>query len=177
MPKPEKIEAVKNLKEMLKDAKGVYLADFTGLTVPEITELRKRLKEKGYIFKVIKNTLARTAFEELGKTQINQFLVGPNALLVSHDDVVEPVKIFFEFKKEFQKSELKVGFIEDRILEAKELEALSKLPGLSELRAKIVGALQSPLYGLVYHLKGLLSSLVLTLESLKKKKEEEIQNG
>lgn len=173
MPKPEKTEVVKNLKEILKGAKGIYLADFTGLSVPEITELRKRLKEKGYIFKVVKNTLARIALEELGKSHINEFLVGPNALVVSYNDVVEPVKIFFNFKKEYQKIELKVGLIDDRVLKAKELDALSKLPGLDELRVKIVGTLQSPIYGLVFQLKGLLNSLVWTLEALKKKKEEE----
>jgi len=174
MPKPEKIDAVKNLKEVLKDAKGIFLTDFTGLSVPEITELRRRLKEKGYIFKVIKNTLARMALEELGKSHINEFLIGPNALVISYDDIVEPIKIIFDFKKEYQKSELKVGLVDDKVLNEDELETLSKLPGINELRAKVVGTLQSPIYGLVYQLKGLLNTLVWTLEALKKKKEEEI---
>lgn len=174
MPRPEKIEEVKKLKELLKDSKAIYLADFTGLTVSEITELRKRLKEKGYIFKVVKNTLMKIALNEVGKEGITEFLVGPNAIIVTYDDVVEPVKIVYEFQKEFQKASIKTGLLEDKVLKKEEIDALSKLPGLGELRAKVVGSLKSPMAGLVFTLKGVISSLVLTLQTIKKKKEEEV---
>ncbi len=172
MPKPEKIKKVEELKELLKDAKGLYLADFTGLSVPEITELRRRMREKNVVFKVVKNTLAKIAFEEIGYKEIKDFLVGPNALVISYDDPIESVKIFFNFKKEFEKGEVKVGYIEGNILSKEDLEKLSKLPGKDELRAKVIGVLYSPLYSLAVNLKGLMNKLVWTLEAIKNAKEE-----
>ena len=172
MPKPEKTKKVEELKEMLKDAKGLYFADFTGLTVPEITELRRRMKEKNVVFKVIKNTLMRIALDELGYTEIKEMVVGPNAIVVSYEDPIESIKILYNFRKEFEKGDVKVGYIEGMVLGKEDLEKLAKLPGKDELRAKVVGALSGPLYMLVLSLNGLLNKLVWTLEAIKKAKEE-----
>lgn len=172
MPKPEKIQKVQALKEMVEPAQALFLMDFTGLSVPEITELRRKLKEKKAVLKVVKNTLARRALQESGHERITEFLVGPNALLIAYEDVVEPVKVVFDFTKEVGKGKLRVGEIQGQVLEEADLENLSKLPPLSEMRAKAVGALLSPLSGLVGTLQSLLSSLVWTLEALRQKREE-----
>jgi len=176
MVKPEKIQEVEQIKEILKDAKAVYLSDFTHLTVAEINELRRKLKEKNALYKVIKNTRARFAFEALGYKDLIPYLEGPNALLVAYEDEIEPLKVFFDFKKEVGKGVLKVGELEGRIYEERDLESLSKLPGKKELQAKLVMGLNSVFYRLVNALNWPLSSLVWTLESIKKTKEKEEGN-
>lgn len=172
MPRPEKVQKVQALKEMVEPAQALFLLDFTGLSVPEITELRKKLREKKAVLKVVKNTLARRALQETGHRKITEFLVGPNALVIAYEDVVEPIKVVFDFAKEVGKGQLRVGEVQGEVLEGKDLERLSKLPPLSEMRAKAVGALSAPLYGLVNTLQGLLTSLVWTLEALRQKREE-----
>ncbi len=172
MVKPEKVKKVEEIKELLKDAKGFYFADFTGLTVAEITDLRRRLREKNARMKVVKNTMTRRALEELGYEGFSEILVGPNALIVAYEDVVEPLKSIFEFKKEVNKTQLKVGYVDGELYDEKGLEKLSKLPSKDKLRAQVVGTLQAPIYGLVWRLKGMLTSFVVVLNEIKKKKEE-----
>jgi len=172
MVKPEKIKKVEEIKELLKDSKGFYLADFTGLTVAEITDLRRRLREKKALMKVVKNTMARRALEDLGYEGFSEILVGPNAIIVAYEDPVEPLKSIFEFIKEVNKTQLKVGYVEGTIFDADGLKQLSKLPSKDVLRAQVVGTLQAPIYGLVWRLKGMLTSLAVVLNEIKKKKEE-----
>jgi len=175
MVKPEKIQRVENIKKILEGAKGVYFADFTGLSVAEITDLRRRLREKGVVFKVVRNTMARIAMRDLGYSDelLEKILHGPNALVVGYDDAIEPVKVLFEFKKEFEKPQVRAGFVEGEFYDAEGVERLSKLPGKDELRAKVVGALNAPIYSLVFSLKSMLNSLVWTLNAIKDKKEKE----
>ena len=172
MVKPEKVKKVEEIKELLKDSKGFYLADFTGLTVAEITDLRRRLREKNALMKVVKNTMARRALEDLGYEGFSEILVGPNAIIVAYEDPVEPLKSLFEFIKEVNKTQVKVGYVEGTVFDADALKQLSKLPSKDVLRAQVVGTLQAPIYGLVWRLKGMLTSLVLVLNEIKKKKEE-----
>ncbi len=171
-PRPEKVKKVEELKELMEKAQGIYLVDFTGLNVSEITELRKRLKRKGIHFEVVKNTLTRIAAQELGLEELKEVLVGPNSIVVTTGEPVEPVRIITGFKKEFEKPEFKAGYVFGRIFDKKEIEALSKLPSLDELRAKVVATISAPLQGLVWTLKGLLQKFVLDLKALQKKKEE-----
>ncbi len=172
MVKPEKVKKVEEIKELLKDSKGFYLADFTGLTVAEITDLRRRLREKNALMKVVKNTMARRALEDLGYEGFSEILVGPNAIIVAYEDPVEPLKSIFEFIKEVNKTQVKVGYVEGTVFDADALKQLSKLPSKDVLRAQVVGTLQAPIYGLVWRLKGMLTSLALVLNEIKKKKEE-----
>ncbi len=172
MVKPEKVKKVEEIKELLKDSKGFYLADFTGLTVAEITDLRRRLREKNALMKVVKNTMARRALEDLGYKEFSEILVGPNAIIVAYEDPVEPLKSIFEFIKEVNKTQVKVGYVEGTVFDADALKQLSKLPSKDVLRAQVVGTLQAPIYGLVWRLKGMLTSLALVLNEIKKKKEE-----
>ncbi len=172
MVKPEKVKKVEEIKELLKESKGFYLADFTGLTVAEITDLRRRLREKNARMKVVKNTMARRALEDLGYQGFSEILVGPNAIIVAYEDPIEPLKAVFEFIKEVQKTKLKAGYVDGEVFDTKGLEQLSKLPSKDTLRAQVVGTLQAPIYGLVWRLKGMLTGLAIVLNEIKKKKEE-----
>ena len=168
----EKERMLKELKETCDKARMIALFDFKGLTVLEINELRKRMKEKGYGVKVVKNNLLRIALEDK-IPQIKDVLVGNTAIIFSYDDEVEPVKMFAEFSGEIEKGELKGGVMHGNFMTKEEIIKLSKLPSANELRAKVVGGLMSPVYGLVFSLSGVLRGLLYALNAIKEKKEVE----
>jgi large subunit ribosomal protein L10 len=172
-PRPEKVEKVRELKEMMKDAEAILMLDFTGLNVAEMTELRNRLKKRNIVFRVVKNTLARIAVEELGLGEMTSLLVGPNSIVVTREDPVEPIKIIQAFESEFKKTKFKGGFLFGKLLGPEEIEKLGKLPPKDELRAKTLGVLLGPINGLLWALKGLQTKLVLVLSSIKEGKEKE----
>jgi len=172
MPKEEKVRKKEEIKELLKDARGIYFFDFTGYSVPEITELRQRLKQKGARMMVVRNTLTRKALSELGKKEIEEFLVGPNAIVVTYKEELDSVKTLFDFSQEIEKGEIKGGWFAGKTLEKEEVIRLAKLPSVETLRARTVSALKSPLIVLLFYLKGLTNSLVLTLDAIRRKKEE-----
>ncbi len=163
---------VEEVSGVLPQAKAVYLVNFLGLNVGEITELRARIREAGGYFKVVKNTLLRRVFAGTPYESLFSYLEGPNALLLALEDEVTPLKAVMEFFKEVEKGEVRVGQIGEEVMEGPALEALSKLPGVQELRAQVVGAVGGPLYGLVWNLKGLLSQLVWVLNAVSEKKNQ-----
>lgn len=170
MPSTTKINKVSSLKDIFKDAKAIYLVDFTGLTVPEITELRQKIKDKNGLLKVVNNRLAKIALEETGFKEINEKLTGPNALLITYEDVIAPLKEAYEFLKELKKGALKEGIIKGaKIYTKEEIISLAKLPSAGELRAKAVQVLNAPIAMLVWNLKGVLSKLVYILKNLEEK--------
>lgn len=169
----EKEKMLKELKEIGEKAKVITLFDFKGLTVPEINDLRKRMKEKGYGVKVVKNNLLRIALENK-VPEIKDILVGNTAIIFSFGDEVEPIKIFVEFSEEIGKGEFKGGVLYGKFISKDEVIRLSKLPSTSELRAKVVGGLMAPVYGLVWGLNGLMTGLVYALNAIKEKKEKEV---
>ncbi len=173
MPRPEKVQQVEEIKHLVEGAHAVVLTDFTGLNVQELSELRHTLKRRGDALKVVKNTLARLAFQEKGLGDLNPYLVGPNAVVVARKDAVETLKTLFGFSKEVGKGAIKVGIVDGQLYETKDLERISKLPSLQDSRAQVVGILMAPLSGLVYTLQGLLNTLVAVLEEIEKKRKEE----
>ena len=173
MPNPEKIKAVEDLKSLFQDSKGYYLADFTGMNALEITELRRRFRRENVRFRIAKNTLVRIALTDLAHKDILDFLVGPNAFVITYEDELSPPRIMKGFEKEYSKGKLKLAYIDGKILQEDELNRIANLPSVQQIRANLVGAIQSPIYGLVWGLKGLLTSLVLTLSQIAKSREED----
>ncbi len=173
MPRPEKVQQVEEIKHLLEGAQAVVLTDFTGLNVQELSELRRTLKRRGDALKVVKNTLARLAFQEKGLEVLNPYLEGPNAVVVARSDAVETLKALFGFNKEVGKGAIKVGVVDGQLYETQDLERISQLPSLQDSRAQVVGILMAPLSGLVYTLQGLLNTLVAVLEEIEKKRKEE----
>jgi large subunit ribosomal protein L10 len=167
----KKISIVEEAKNLISNSKGFYVIDYKGWNVAEINNLRRKLKEKQAQMKVIKNTLFTIALKDLNINVFEKF-EGTNAFVFVKGDEVEPLKIISEFIKETNKGALKVGYINGVKYDAKQLEFLSKLPSINELRAKVVGAINAPIYNLVYSLKALLINLVLVLTQIKNKKEE-----
>jgi Ribosomal protein L10 len=141
----EKKQIVAEIAEKLRTSKSAILADYRGLNVAQMTELRKKLREAGCEIKVYKNTLARRATAEVGLTELDPFLVGPTAIAFGPEDPVAPAKILAEFAKENEALELKAGVVEGRVVSAEEIKAIAKLPSREGLLAMLLSVLQAPI--------------------------------
>ena len=169
----EKKKVVEELTEKFKRVKGLYFTDYKGLDVASITELRRRLREQGVEYRVVKNTLARIAAKLAGLEELTEFFRGPVALAFGYEDPIVPVKIIKEFSDKHEKKlpVLKAGWIEGRVFDEREVKLLAKIPSKEKLMQDAIGALMSPMFGVVGVLQGLISGLVFTLEAIKNKKE------
>ena len=135
---------VEEIAEKFKAAASVVVVDYRGLTVGQVTELRKQLREAGVEYKVYKNTLTRRAAEAAGLEGINEFLTGPNAIAFSTEDVVAPAKIINEFAKKNEALEIKAGIIEGTIASVEDVKALAELPSREGLLSMLLSVLQAP---------------------------------
>ena len=142
------IEAKQNLVQDIagkfQAAASVVVVDYRGLTVGQVTELRKQLREAGVEFKVYKNTLVRRATEQAGFEAINEVLTGPNAIAFSNEDVVAPAKIINDFAKKNEALEIKAGIIEGNVSSAEDVKALAELPSREGLLSMLLSVLQAP---------------------------------
>ena len=172
---PAKAAVVEEMKEKLQSAQGAVLVGFTGLTVAEVTKLRRKFREGGVEYKVIKNTLTRIAADELGYNGFDEFLEGPTAIAYSTEDVVAPAKILKEFIKETKTEAItvKVGIADGQVIDKASVDALANLPSRDELIAKIVGSMQAPISGLVNVLQGNIRNMVYVLDAVRAKKAEQ----
>ncbi len=169
----EKKKIVEELKEKFLNARAQILVDLCGLTVEEVTQIRKELKKAETELKVVKNTLARIAAEDTPMKEIEDLFRGPTAVAFAYGDPVETAKIVVKFVKEFEKFDLKGGLIEGKPLTAEEIERVSKLPPKEVLIAQAVGTIKAPLYGFVGVLAANLRNLVGVLYAIKEAKEKQ----
>ena len=170
MPKEEKIEAVQELRKSIEGSSSLLLTDYRGLTVSEITALRRSLRESGADYKVVKNTLFKLAAEKLADSGVYDLLAGPTAVAFVHNDPIAPAKKIMDFAREHKDLEVKGGYVEGRLLTADQVQALSKIPPKEILLAQLLGSMQSPISGLVGTLQGLMSNLVYTLQAVSDQK-------
>lgn len=135
---------VDEISGCLKDAKGVVLADYRGLTVEQDTQLRRQLREAGVVYKVYKNTLIKRAIAGTEFEPLSQDLDGPTAIAVSKDDATAPARILSEFAKTAEALELKSGVVEGTYYDAKGMTFIATIPSREELLSKLLGSIQSP---------------------------------
>ncbi|MDK2798835.1 MAG: large subunit ribosomal protein [Clostridiales bacterium] len=171
----QKQEAVQALVEKLKSATSGILVDYRGLTVEQDTQLRNKLREAGIEYKVVKNTLTRFAAKETGYEGLDEFLHGPTSLALSYEDPVAPAKILSEFAKDNEKLEIKVGFVDGKIIDLNEIKALAELPPKEVLIAKVLGGFNAPISGFVNVLNANLRGLAVALNAIAEKKAVEGQ--
>jgi large subunit ribosomal protein L10 len=167
-PRPEKVEAVARLRKDL-DVSTVILADYQGLDVKGISELRKRLREAGCGCTVVKNTLFRLAVADTNAGGLAENLAGPTAVVYTNDDPVAAAKVLQEFGKAVKPIHVKSGVVDGAIYSADQIQALSKIPPKQELYAMVVGGIQSPITNLVGTLNQMTAQLVMTLMAVAEK--------
>jgi large subunit ribosomal protein L10 len=149
--KSQKERVVAELKQRLANSETLIVADYRGLTMPQIDELRSKLLEHGAKFQVVKNTLTRRAAEEAGADQLLALLEGPTAIafLESGGDPVAVAKALQAAAKETQVLALRGGVLQGRVMSTEEVESLATLPPVDILRSQVLGAVTAPLTTIV----------------------------
>lgn len=173
MPSQEKYEAVAEIKDKLGWASAFVIADYRGLNVKEMQELRRNMREAGCQIKIYKNRLTKIALAELEMDSMDEYLDGPTAFALSDGDPVVVAKTVVDFGKEHEALEVKGGYIDEAIVDAATIKALAALPSREELIAKLMGSLQSPTSGLVRVLDGPVSAFARTLRAIADQKAAE----
>src|SRR5436305_4928605 len=164
MKRPEKERLVAELKAKLDGANALYYADFTGLNVKRMTDLRRRLRKANVEYVVIKNTLALRAVNESGL--VGTRLKGPTGLVVAKD-AVAAAKVLADFAKENdQRPAVKGGLLEGKQLNVEQVKKLATMPSREQMLAELAGGLQAPLAALAGALSGLLYMFAGALEGL-----------
>ena len=151
MKKEDKERVVAELTERLRTTETLLIADYRGLTMPQIDDLRSKLIEHGARFAVVKNTLTRRAAEAAGADTLLAMLEGPTAIafLESDGDPVAVAKALVDAARTTRVLEVRGGVLEGRPIEAAEIESLAKLPPLDILRGQVLGAVTAPLTAIV----------------------------
>ena len=167
-----KVDSLEAIKSKFSGTKDFIFADYRGLTVEQITELRGKLREKEAEFRVIKNRYAKLAFEQLEMPDVSDLLVGPTALALMQDDPSAVAKVIFDYGKDAPVS-VKGALIDGQVFDGSQTEALSKLPGRDQLIAMLMSAMNAPLQNLVYVMNGVMTKLVRTLQAVADKKASE----
>lgn len=169
----EKQATVVELAQVLGGVKGAVLINYRGLTVAQDTKLRRKFREAGVEYKVVKNTLTRIAAKEVGISGMDQYLEGPTAMASSSTDPVAPAKVISEFIKEskLQNIEIKAGLVEGKVIDANGVKALANLPPRDVLIAQVLAGFQAPIVGIVTVLQGTIRNAVGVLEAIRKQKE------
>jgi len=142
--KSEKETLIKEMNDKFVRAKAIVLTEFKKVDVETVTKLRKKLREGGVEYKVLKNTLARRAAKGTAFEVIAEDFVGPVAASFSYGDVVAPAKILTEFIKDLETFMIKGGVVDGKKLDAKSILTLAKLPSLNVLRAQLLGMINQP---------------------------------
>lgn len=148
MPTPRKVEMLAEVKDAMERASIAISADYRGLTVAQLTELRRALRPAGAEVKIVKNTLAVMAAKEAGREEMGEIVQGPTAIAFGFEDPIAPVKALTEHLRAKRLTiDLHGGWLEGRVLDRADVESLATLPPKEQLLAGVIGKLQSPLYG------------------------------
>ncbi|PZE19151.1 50S ribosomal protein L10 [Paenibacillus xerothermodurans] len=139
-----KSQQVAEVTDKLKESSCTIVADYRGLNVGQVTELRKQLREAGIEFQVLKNTLTRRATANAELTALDEFLTGPTAIAFSKDDVVTPAKILTDFAKKNDALNVKAGVVEGKVVGTDQIKELAALPSREGLLSMLLSVLQAP---------------------------------
>jgi large subunit ribosomal protein L10 len=172
--KQQKTDTLETLKGQFGKAQVALVTDYRGLTVKEITDLRRRLQKVGAAFTVAKNTLIKLATKDNADwSAIESLLAGPTALAIGYDDAVAPAKVLRDFAKEKRKVTIQVrgGVLQGKALDEKGVKALADLPSREQLLAQLMGSMNAPATNLVSVTAGVARKLVYVLEARRKQLE------
>ena len=168
--KEARIELSSVIKEKIQDAKSVVFVKFSGLTVAEDTELRREFRKNNVEYKVLKNTLIRRAFNDMGITDFDEDLNGPTSVAFGQDETAAS-KVIVEAAKKYQdKVVVKSAFVDGGKVDVNGVKELASMPSKEELIAKMLGSLQAPLTNFVGVLTAMPRGLVCALNAIAEKK-------
>jgi large subunit ribosomal protein L10 len=154
MPTAQKAAEIDLLVDRFQRSEMTILADYRGLSVSQLQDLRSRLRPVDSEFRVAKNTLVRIAAERAGVEGLEEFLEGPTAVLFAFNDVAAPAKVMSDFVKSSRVMQVKAGYMNGTVLSTSDVDAIATLPPREELLGKLVGMLASPMSRVVGVLSG-----------------------
>ena len=170
MATAEKEQTVDALNDLIAKSKSIYLTDFQGMNVELATKMRRRLREAKVEYVVAKNTLTKLALKKQGVDSLDQYLEGPTGIAFGSDEV-SAAKILADFAKEFEKPALKAAYVSGQVYGPDGIKALAQLPPREVLLGQFIGALRSPMQGVVGVLSGSLRQMVGVIDAIGKKKQ------
>lgn len=162
----EKQELVKALAAKLEGSVAGVLVDYKGTNVTTDTEMRRKMREGGVDYSVIKNTMIRFAVSDTVLADLAPFLEGPTAVALSAGDPVAPARVVYEYVGKDKPMQVKAGFVDGRVISAAEVEALSKLPAKEVLVAQVLGTMMAPISGLANVLNANIRGLAVALQAI-----------
>ena len=160
------------IKNTLKDCNAVFIVKYSGVSSPDLSSLRLSLRTTNAELFVVKNSVARRALKGAGLESIVKGIEGPCGLVFVKDEPVAASKNLCNFSKDHEALKLEGGSMQEKTLEKKDIEAMSKLPSRKVLLAQVVGALNAPISGFVIVLNQVLAKFVICLDQIKQKKEK-----
>ena len=167
MNRNEKSEIISEIKELLESSTAVYLTDYHGINVEDISSIRNQFRDEGVRYKVYKNTLVKRALDEVGKyDKIADHLVGMTGFAFTSTNPLAPAKIINKYFSDKEKLSLKACYVEGEYFEGSQLKTLATLPTKNELIASIMGSLDSPVSGIVGAINAVMRDLVSVVEQI-----------
>lgn len=168
----DKKKVVEDLRDKFAKTKVLIVTDYKGLPVESLNGLRRKLREAGVQYQVVKNTLLRRASQDTDFALVQDSFKGPSAIAFSYDDPVAPAKILTQFAKEDDKLELKLGIIDGKVIDLSGIKALANLPSREVLLSQLLAVMNAVPTSFVRVLSAVPSGLLNVLQALKAKKEE-----
>ena len=175
MTKTQRQETVESLQRRLQESPNLYLTDFTGLNVELMTDLRRRLREAGVEYLVVKNTLMQRAMTANNIDTLDEYLNGPTGMVLAGERPLEAAKVLTEFRKEHERPEIKIGLLDGQPLAASEIERMAQLPSREELLAQLAGTMQAPIAGFLGAMNAVLTQFAGAVEALRAQRSAESQ--
>jgi len=168
MPNAQKEQTVAGLREIIAGSKGAILTDYRGLTVAEVSNLRKKLRDNKAEYHIVKNTLFKRALGGELTPELEKLLVGPTAIVFAQEDIVAPAKTIIDFVAAAKKQDVKVkgGYLDGKIYSVAQVTSISKLPPRPQIVAQLIGTLNGPMSSLVGTLDGIIGEFVRTVQSI-----------
>ncbi len=171
MPNQHNINAVESLTEKFKKASSIYVTDYLGLSVEEVTELRKKFFENGVEYKVVKNTLAKISAKNAELENIDEMLSGPTAVAITYDDPTSPARIIKDFTSKRSLPEVKGFIFEGKVMDIESFTKIANLTSKEQLFTRLVADISSPMTKVVFALKNSMSNVLNVLNNLKETKQ------
>jgi len=166
MNKSEKTEIVEELKKVFKDSGSIVLIDFRNINVPDMTDLRRKVRESKSEYRVVKNTLALRAAEGTSVAELKQYFEGPTAIAYTEDSVVGLAKVLRDFIKQHSGMRFKAGVLEGEVISEEQVSSLADMPSREELLSKLLFLMNAPLTQFARALKSPVQKLAYGLKQL-----------
>ncbi len=171
MNREQKAVAIEEIATHIDESHAIFAVDYRGISVPQVAELRAKLRDADATFKVVKNSLTERAADQAGAEPLKEYLAGPTALTFVRGDVATAAKAIADYAKATQLLPFKGGLMDGAVLDVDQLRSLSRLPSRDVLYGQLVGVVASPVGGLVRSLAALVGGLASALGQVQQKKE------